>query len=330
MSNIVPASPLALPDYAKKYFKANSAYAEDAGDVDVSDIGLNFLKIVQGMSKEAQPNWDGKGSSPLAVGTMILSRTQSILPVGTRIIPLLRKTRYIKWEGEPGKGNMVDSCEHANDPKITRENGLKFERSEEGEIVPPGWTKYVNFWFISQYNQEEPAILSFYRTSLKVAKKWTGELMRLTKGWSLPLFLFRYRLTEATWADGPKGKWPQFTVVLDSPTPEEQLPMVEKAYSVAQELYHATSVLGQIESAQPQNTEENATEIAAEIDLPPSNLKPAAAVIDSQGQVVVEQAALPAAKATPKAAKPTAQTAATAATAAPAAPAPKTETEGLW
>jgi hypothetical protein len=293
MSNaIVPAGgppgSLELPEYARKYLQNQQGYAQDVGDITTSDIGLNFLKMVQGLSKEAKPGWNGAGSLPLPQGAMILSRDKTVLPVGTVVIPLLRKTRYVLWEGRPGNGQMLHQTEYANDPKIIKTEGLAWKRDTAGDQLPPAYTKYVNFWVISQHNPEEPAVLSFYRTSLKVAKTWTSDLLRKTKTWKLPLFLFRYRLGEPFWVPNGEASWPQFTVSYAGHVPEADLPKIEAAHATAQALYNATSAQAQIYLEAEEGTpdaldpEDADSEAGGEIDLPPSELNAQMAATPAQ------------------------------------------------
>ena len=290
---VKPQLPESLPkEYALQYGKQAGAYAQDAGDVTIADIGLSFIKLIHGMSKEAKPGWDGPESKALAPGTMLLSRQKKILPVGTIFVPLLRSTRYIKWEGRPGDGRMIDVCESANDPKIQRDNGLAWIRDEAGDLVPPSWTKYVNFWCITPHNPQEPAILSFYRTSLPVAKRLTSELLRLTNVWSLPLFLFKFEFRTPRWAQKGNNSWPQIEFAYQGPVKQEGLTKTENAYKIAQALFQATSKEAQISK---ENTDDAPTVVNefkdAEPDAAPQHAEvvavesPAPQTIPEQTQV---------------------------------------------
>jgi len=328
MSNeiILPGKePLAVPEHLKDYLDVSRKYIQDVGDVAVSDVGLNFLKLVHGMSKEAAPGWNGAESQPLPQGTMLLSRDQKILPPGSVVLPLIRQTRYIKWEGRPGNGVMLDQSDSASDPKITKENGLSWGRDEANKTIPPKWTKYVNFWVISKFNQDEPAILSFYRTSLNVARNWTSELMRLTKGWQYPLWLFRFKLLEPRWVNDGKNKWPQFNIAFDGFVQKDKLPNVEKAYQTARALFMATRSQAQVYMDEaPAEDPEELTPAESETlknASPSSGAHLAAEIAAAEKDLSTKTANVQAA--------PVAPAAPAAPTPAPAAPTGKQE-EALW
>lgn len=229
-----------LPEYILRLRNAEG-YREDAGELDAADVGVNTLRLIHGTSAESKPNWDGNGAAPLPQGTMILSKSHTIVPPGTTIVPLLRNTVYIHFKGKGKDRRVLHVAHSATDPKILECNGLAWGTDEKGESIPPIYTKIVSFWVITKFNMDEPAVMSFQKTALKQARTWTQDLVRVTLNWELPLYISKFILDEPHWATNGTDSWPQFVVRQGGPVPEKMLPILEASRQTAKKLYSATS-----------------------------------------------------------------------------------------
>jgi hypothetical protein len=192
----------AVPAYLERYIKAEKDYMEDFGDVEASDWGLNFLKIIQSGERHSKPGWGPtQQEAALPIGQYILDKLNALVPFGTPFVPLLRSVTYIKFKGKkPGEG-IEFITKDKNDPRIKACNGLDFkENPTTGEKLAPEVTKYVNFYVITPYNLNEPAVLSFHRTATKVGAQLTKQIAQATavsgKLSKLPMFTLKFTLMQ--------------------------------------------------------------------------------------------------------------------------------------
>lgn len=222
-----------VPAHLAHLYNEQTGYRDQFGSLDPADIGVNFLKICHGQSREARP----AGSLPaIPVGTMFLSRDRTVVPPGSAFIPLLRSVRYIKWRGRPGDGAMEFTTTDKNDPRIVACRGLEWIKDERTNTqLKPLVTTYVNFWIALQTCPEEPVMISFSRTSLPLGRKLTQNLMRSTKG-SLPLLAFMFKLETPTEESDSVNIWSHFNLQPSGYTPETALPHAEKLFEAAKAL----------------------------------------------------------------------------------------------
>ena len=235
---------LVLPEDYPKYLQdlyIPRGYAQDAGPLTPGDIGTNFVKLVQGMSKQALPGWGpDRNEQPLPLGTMFLTRDTKIIPPETLVFPLLRTVKFLRWEGKPGEGKLIGTADRRDDERILRENGLQFRRDQDGKTVPPLWTEYINIYVASQVCKGEPIVLSFYRTSRPVGRKWVQLLLRNTLGFSLPLYTHKYKLGTPCLERSGTQTWYQFVIKPDGFTPENYLLKLKQLYQDAVAMHQAS------------------------------------------------------------------------------------------
>jgi len=249
MSNSIvqqEAQPLAVPDYIKALVTTGQ-HKSDFGTIDNSDIGVGFLKLVSVQSKEFKPNWGGRNEQPLPLNTMFLSRDHKIIPPGTPFIPLIRKVTYIYWEGRPGNGRMIFSTDDANDPRIVKIKGLEFRKDERtGKQSPPLVTRYTNYYIITPFNPDEPVVMSFYRTSLTIGRRFTQDLIRATHGGDLPLYALTYTLGVPFVKRDGQNEWPQLNI---EPCGFTDPKIIDKAKKGAEAAHFLAQTFGATEAA---------------------------------------------------------------------------------
>lgn len=209
-----PLAKQELPAHLQKYYREDSRYDDQLGQLDRADLGISFVKLVHGSSKEATKGWGQTGAEPaMPIGTMFISGSHRIIAPDTEFIPLIRTVSYIHWEGRPGDGRILFMANDKNDPRILKIDGLTFKKDPNtGDTIPPPVTTYVNFWILTKFNMEEPIILSFYRTALPLGRDLTRNVMRATKGNKLPLFALKYKLKEPRIVVDGDNRWPQFVI----------------------------------------------------------------------------------------------------------------------
>jgi hypothetical protein len=239
-NQIVPQqqnSALALPEEYPAYLRdlyVPRGYATDAGPLTPGDIGTNFVKIVQRMSKEAIAGWGPDRNEPaIPLGTMFLSRDRKVIPIDTPVFPLLRTIKFLRWEGRPGEGKLIGTADRRDDERILREDGLQFRRDANGKTLPPLWTEYINIYVACRECKGEPIVISFYRTSRPVGRKWVQLLLRATLGFSLPLYSHKYKLGSPCLERSGDQTWYQLVIKPDGFTPEEFLPRLKSLYQDA-------------------------------------------------------------------------------------------------
>jgi hypothetical protein len=173
---------------------------------------------------------------------MFISRNRQILPVGTQFIPLIRTVNYIKWAGRPGEGRMEFSTSDENDPRITKINGLAFiQDPRTGETKPPLVTKYVNFYCLTNGYPDEPLILSFYRTSDPIGRRFTQDVFKATKCGHLPLRALVYQFGAPTVKRDKGQEWVQFNPQPAGFAPPQAEEKINKMYEFAESLKQAST-----------------------------------------------------------------------------------------
>lgn len=290
------ALPNDVPTYLQQYYKDNADYRDMAGDIQPADVGMCFIKMVQGLSREAKPGWGPtKEEAALPQGTMFLSRDHQIVKPGTEFVPLLRTTRFIKWIGRPGDGHMEGMADRRDDPRIRAENGLEFRRgkNEQGQDITlaPIWTEYLNiFIFLAQY-PEEPVVLSFLRSSAALGRQFTQNLLRATKGWRLPLFCTKYMLGKPQL--NKKTEHPQFNVIPAGFVKEGALKKLENIARTAKLMHESATAQDYLAiDAQDAEVEETPTHVETPprqnlFQEPPAS--PVAPAPHAQGNAVLAQ-----------------------------------------
>lgn len=204
-----------MPEFLAKYITPNvqedSRNLDDMGPLDPSDFGIGFVKLVTSSSRENTPGWGPVGNeNPLPVSTIFTSREHKVIPVGSKFVPLLRSVRYIRWIGRPGDGRMEFQTHDPRDPRIAKIDGLAFRNDpNSGRTLPPLVTKYINFYVMTQVS-DEPLVLSFYRTSEPVGKRFTQDLWRATKGYKAPIRCLQFIFEQPRIVRDGANSWPQF------------------------------------------------------------------------------------------------------------------------
>lgn len=309
--NSVITFPSEYPGYLKALFKPHG-YSVDAGPLVPGDIGINIIKIVQKVSKETEPGWgQTQHEAPMAPGTMFMNRDHTPVPPDTVIFPLLRTITIRRYEGKPGEGKLLGVADHRNDERILRENGLQFRRGADGVTLPPLWTEYTNIYVACKPSKGEPALISFYRSSHLIGRKWLQLMLRNTIAFSLPLYTHKYKLGTPFIERKGINSWFQFNIVPDGITPEIYLPKLKDLYETAV-MMHAASQGSELEMDQTSEPEQTPnTEVAllcketdASVDCLPDfgggSLEMSAPAAPAQAAPAAPAQAAPAAPAAPE------------------------------
>jgi hypothetical protein len=253
-----------LPEHIRALVKPVDAqgnrqtYREEFGHLDQQDFGLNFLKMCYQSSRPLTGVWPTPDGKQPPLGTMFLSRSGQIIPVGTAFIPLRRATRYILWEGKPGDGRMVFSTQDPKDPQITSINGLTWKKdANTGKPIPPSVTEYVSFYImLPQYDY--PVILSFKRKGMAEGRQLTQMLMEATQFSTIPQRSFMFVLNAPRETREGQFMWFNHTIQAAGFTPPSAIEKASKLSELAAAIDQATSDLdlveGGREDAEPPKT----------------------------------------------------------------------------
>ena len=191
MSTALTTTGQPLPAHLAAIVKPN-AYLEQFGDIQPSDLRLNFVKIAYGDSPQCMKvGWGPTGQEPkLPPMTMFLSRSGQVVPVDMSFIPVLRSVRYICWSGRPGSGQLVFSTADKNDERIIHFmknptdgkwlSGLEFLKDPRTQkTLAPAVTTYINIYVFLPIC-EWPVLLSFKRTSTPAGHQFSSDLLMAT------------------------------------------------------------------------------------------------------------------------------------------------------
>jgi hypothetical protein len=203
------------------------------GHLQPADIGINFVKIVHGQSKEARPGPNGEPALPL--GTIFLSRDRKVIQPDTPFIPLLRAVRYIKWDGRPGEGRMAFTCTDPNDRRIKDCDGLawKPDPRNPSKQLKPEVTAYVNLYVLLKDCPDEPVMLSFSRTGAAAGRKLTQQLIKATLGGKLPLYSLMFKLGKPSEETDGQNLWYHHNCIQNGHVPPEALDAAKTMYEKA-------------------------------------------------------------------------------------------------
>jgi hypothetical protein len=259
-----PASPLAvqmqMPAYLQQLVREDGAYWSDMGDLEPSDFGLNFLKIVQGTSKHAKPGWGPTGQeTPLPQGVYFLDKSGVVIPEGTDFIPLLRSVTYIKFKSKNTRDGMDFLTKDRNDRRIRACRGLEWTE-KDGERIPPLVTKFVNFYVATVYNLNEPAILSFHKTSTKLGQQLTRDIATATKGGKLPEYVCKFKLSKTAVEHDGGNDWYQLRYQPNGFIQEQSIAPLKRLYEMAQSFEQASRGVGVTEEGAVLTSDEDAPE----------------------------------------------------------------------
>lgn len=322
-------------------------YRDQFGDMQSSDIKLNFLKITYGDSPQATKHgWGPTGQEqPLPIKTMFLSRSGQVIPVGTSFIPLYRSVRYISWEGRPGQGRMLFSTTDKNDTRIKEfmkdpqtgrwVNGLDFPKDAHGKTMAPPVTTYINIYVMLPICAW-PCLLSFKRTSTPAGHQFSSDLFMATttpQG-RIPMHSLMFKLQEPKTIDDAGKPYYHFTWKAAGYTTDPAV------FAKAAEMSQTAEAINSIASEQDLEGEDSepahetlkaATPATITVQAPPVQAQPVVQAAPAapvapvtpvvippmpQPTIAVPQATAPAVLVTP---------------AAPAAPAPNVESpKALW
>lgn len=235
MSNELAAQ-TQLPPHIAALAKNDKEHVDAFGVLEATDFALNFIKFVHRMSKEAIAGWGPTKQEPaMPLNSMFLSRTHNPIPIGTPFIPLCRRVTYIKWIGRPGEGRMAFMATKKDDPRIVEINGLEFPTDPETKkLMPPPVTQYINYYVMVKGLTDEPAVLSFYRTSYPIGKRFTQDLFTATKGGTLPMYAFQYKFGAPIMKRDGENEHPQFVLQPAGCTEEKAIKHAEKLFELAQ------------------------------------------------------------------------------------------------
>lgn len=251
---------------------------EAMGELLPSDLGIPFVKMVHGTSKEAKPNWGGNNEQPMVQGTMFLSDTHQIVPVGTPFIVLCRRVSYIKWIGRPNDGKMEFTTLDPNDRRIKACDGLAFRKDPNNPAItlPPLVTTYYNFYVLTPLNMMTPYVLSFYRTSMPRGRELVRAIFTGTNGNKAKPYVLKFKFGTPHWEQDGDQSWPQFTFQADGVPAEPTLKIAKEMYPVAHMMASAGATAGDAEvvAAAPATIE-----TAGSMELDEKSLKQASAVV---------------------------------------------------
>jgi hypothetical protein len=236
--NIVPANQnRQLADVPQEFLTLArpGGYRSDFGLIEPSDWGMNFVKIVNATSRQAKPGWGpNQNEQPMPQGTYILSQNSKPIPNETEFVPLLRTVTFIKFRGNKPSDGIEFITKDKNDPRILQCHGLDFRKDPNtGNPLPPLVTKFVNFYVITQYNPEEPAILSFFRASTKLGSALTKQIVQATKNFYFPMYTVKYKLKQPKLATGGGNTWYQIQYEPAGRVDPKSLPALQKVYDLA-------------------------------------------------------------------------------------------------
>ena len=288
-----------MPAHIQLLKKDGGDYREDIGHLSPRDIRAPFIKLAHGNSAFMKPGWGPAGNEPpMPYGQMFFTHNFTVIPRDTTFIPLIRDVVFMEWEnGEPGT-KLLSFSRDPNDPKVLAGTSFRVDPNT-GNQIKPTWDTYVNIYVITALNMDQPVILSFYRTALKAARKFTNQIMQATQALDIPMFSHKYKLNNVESKPDVRGNtWCSFTMTPDGFTPENLIEACQKMHKQAKFLVKASS------------TAEFAQELASVGD----NSENAVTVNTTAGEIIQTT---PAPAVTPVAAPP-GQVAATAA--APAMP----------
>jgi len=229
--------PAFLAPYATPDIKKDPRNIEDMGELEPADFGLSFIKLCHGSSREAKPGWDAsKNAPPMPIGTIFLSRDHKIIPVDAKFVPLLRSTRFILWEGKPGDGRMVFMTHDRNDPRIKEIDGLAFTKDPNtGKTNPPLVTRYISYYVMCQYSTE-PVVISFYRTSEPIGRKFGQDLWRATDSYTIPIRSLQFKFLQPRIEERGGNSWPQFVFEPDGFVAQDTFVKGNELYDAAKGL----------------------------------------------------------------------------------------------
>lgn len=228
-------NPLAVqvPEYLKKLTREDGSYWDDMGDVEPSDFGLNFLKVVQGMSKQSKSGWGSTGTEPpLAQGTYFLDKSGIVIPEGTDFVPLLRSVTYIKFKGKNTRDGIEFLTKDRDDHRIKAIRGLDWTE-KDGERIPPSVTKFVNFYVATVYNLDEPAILSFHKTSTKLGQQLSRDVGKATNMGKRPMYILKFKLTKTALVQDGGNEWYQLRYQPNGFISDKSIERLQRLYEIA-------------------------------------------------------------------------------------------------
>lgn len=279
MSDLVQQEQAQLPAHILAEY-SNTPNNEAMGDLLPSDLGIPFIKLVHGQSKEAKPNWGGNNEQPMVQGTMFLSDTHQVVPVGTPFIVLCRRVSYIKWIGRPGDGKMEFTTTDPNDRRIRACDGLTFRKDPQNPAItlPPLVTTYYNFYVMTPLNPNTPYVLSFYRTSMPRGRELVRAIFQGTNGNKAKPYVLKFKFGTPHWEQDGDQSWPQFTFLPDGVPLPATLAAAKELYKLAHMMASAGATAGDAEIIAPATAP---IETAGSMETDETSLKPAQAVVVS-------------------------------------------------
>ncbi len=297
MSNDLAKFKQSLPAHLQAEFM-DTASNEALGELQPSDLGVPFLKMVHGTSAEAKPNWGGNQEAPMPQGTMFLSDTHEIVPVGTPFIVLCRRVSYIKWIGKPGDAKMAYSTLDKNDSRIVKENGLTFRKDPTDPTgtknLPPLVTTYYNFYVITPQCMSQPHVLSFYRTAMPIGRELTRDIFQATQGNHLKPYTLKFILGTPFWETVGTNSWPQFTYQKGGFASPEIMARAKELYPLAQMMASAGAVEAEAKEIEEPGADANIGTMETD-ELPPQLKQAQGTIVPQQQQHTnVAQPAAPA------------------------------------
>lgn len=237
--NTTALAAMPKPAYLMKYAARSGNFMDDFGLIEPSDWGLNFLKIVQATEIHGKPGWGPNGNEPaMPQGTYVLNRTHRVVPPDSIFVPVLRSVTFIRFKGKKTSDGILYMTKDPNDPRIVKENGLAFrEDPNTGQREAPLVTKFVNFYIMTEYNWDEPAIISFHRTSTKRGSELTKAIAQATglngEMAKLPMYCCMFRLREPSVERDGTQTWYQPRCAPSGFTAEKHLEHLEKMREMA-------------------------------------------------------------------------------------------------